>query len=440
MTRMKLRGISRPRIFVRTEHDHPTPATRPPEAMLVGTGTRLVPTVYEGLRARRRRRLVFMFLTIGLPTALAAVYYGFFASNRFVSETQMVLSEQSGGGGGGLSSLAGAAGGGGGGKSSLLSMIGIAGGDSAGGNEQSIVTNYLQSVEAMDDLDKKIGLRRMWSAPSVDWWSRLSPDASQEDFFKYYGKHVTVLADPADPVIDVQAAAFRPGDAQLIAKTLVQLAQHKLNTAFLQMREDALAFARSEVKQAQQHLAQVDDKLRAFRNQHGELDPTASAQAVGGVAGALFSELASTEADLRTALSYARDDSPMAKSLQARIAALKKQIVASRGMLAGKDAGKSSGDLADKPYADLLAAYEGLVLDQTFAQDSYTSAMAFLNTSRASLQRQHSYLVDFLPPTLPQDAIEPRGLRNVVLAFLASLLLWLTGSLVFGALREHARR
>jgi capsular polysaccharide transport system permease protein len=417
---MKLRGLARSLIFVRTEH--PVPALRRGDAMLVGTGTRVVPTVYDSMRAQRRRRLLIMGLCIGLPTLLACLYYGLFASYRFVSTSQLVLSEQ-------RSSFGGLSGGGEG--KSLLAMVGISGG---GGdtNESAIVTEYLQSVEAMEALDREIGLRRIWSAGSIDFLSRLPSDASQEDFHLYFTNHVMVMSDPMRPVIELRTEAFAPAEAQLIAKSLVRLAQEKLNSAFLRMREDALDFARSEVTVAEKRLARVNEDLRTFRNVHREIDPTAGAQAVGSVAGALFAQLASAEADLRTTQSYARNNSAPIKALQARIAALKEQIAADRGLLAG--------DASKKPYANLLADYENLLIQQKYAQDSYTAAMAFLEKSRTDLMRQQSYLIDFLSPTLPDQATEPKGMRNVLLVFLASLLIWLTGSLLISALREHAAR
>lgn len=435
---MKLKGFARALIFVRT--NHPVPAARPGDAMLVGGTGRVLPTLYDGLRTRRRRRRIVMALCVGLPTLLATLYYGLIASNRYVSDAWMVVSDQAGSSGGGVSAggAAGAAGAAGA-QSSILSMVGMAGASSSNStNEQGIVTSYLGSMEAMEALDKKIGLRRMWTAGPIDLLSGMSKGASKEDFYKYYGHHVLVISDPTDPVIQLEVDAFSAADAQLIAKTLVQLTQDKLNAAFLQMREDALNFARSEVKHAQQDLTQVNDKLRAFRLAHGEIDPTASATAVGGVAGALFQELADTEANLRTTLSYAREDSPMVQTLKSRVAALKKQIVASRGLLASTPSEKLAGDLADKPYADLLAAYGDLVLDQSFAQDAYTSAMTFLNTSRAALQHQHSYLIDFLAPTMAQDAIEPHSVRIVIVVLIGSIIVWLTGSLIGAALREHA--
>lgn len=420
-----LRGehLRRALIFVRS--DHAVPATRPADGAIVGIGTRVVPTVYDTLRARRRRRRLVMGLTIGLPTCLAASYYGLIASDRYVSDAQMVVSDAHSAGPPSSSATPS------GGASSLLSLSGLA--SAAGGPiyEYMMVYSYFTSIEAMEALDKRIGLRRMWSAGSIDFLSRLSRDAPQRDFYRYYTNHITVIADPTNPVMELQVQAFTQADAQLIAKTLVQLAQEKLNEAYLLMEKDALGFARLEVGKAQQKLKDINGQLRDFRNAHGEFDVSANAGGVGTVALALFSQLASTETDLKTALSYAREDSPLVQSLKARIAALRKQFDVDRQLLAGQGT-------EGKSYADLMSTYGDLVLDQQFAQGAYTSAMAFLESSRTNIEQHHSFLVDFLAPTLPGDSTLPRSWKDLLLVALASALVAVTGSLILAALREHA--
>jgi len=157
----------------------------------------------------------------------------------------------------------------------------------------------------------------------------------------------------------------------------------------------------------------------------------ANAGGVGTVVLGLFSQLAGTEADLKTALSYAREDSPLVQSLKSRAAALKKQIDADRLVLAGEGA-------EGKSYADLASTYGDLLIDQQFAQTSYTSAMAFLTTSRTNLEQHHSFLVDFIAPTLPGDSTLPRVWEDLLLVAIASALVTVIGSLIIAALREHA--
>ena len=421
---MKLRGLGRPRILVRG--DNPTPAPRHADALIVGTITRPVPTLYDDRRARQRRRFAALALCVGLPTLVAGLYYAFIASDRYVSETQMILNSDSGSGGS-LPAL-GKAASSGSSASSLLSLVDNSGGGDANA-DQEMVQNYLQSNEAMLAADHAIGLRKMWNAGSIDLFSRLPVNASVERFQRYYQHHVAVTSDQSDPVLKVQVQAFSPADAQLIAQTLVRLGQQKLNDAYRQMREDSLNFARSEVARAEQRLAAVDNKIRDFRNAHGDIDPPATAGAVGTVAGTTFGQLSSARAQLQAALSYARPDTPVVQGLQSWIAALEKQMRSDRGLLAGAEGNKN--------YASLLGQYENLLLEQQLSQAIYTSALSLLNSARAATLRQHTYLVDFIKPTTPQEATEPRAVRNVLLVLAAASLAYLVGSLVVAALRDH---
>jgi capsular polysaccharide transport system permease protein len=309
-----------------------------------------------------------------------------------------------------------------------LSLVDNSGGGDANA-DQEMVQNYLQSNEAMLAADHAIGLRKMWNAGSIDLFSRLPVNASVERFQRYYQHHVAVTSDQSDPVLKVQVQAFSPADAQLIAQTLVRLGQQKLNDAYRQMREDSLNFARSEVARAEQRLAAVDNKIRDFRNAHGDIDPPATAGAVGTVAGTTFGQLSSARAQLQAALSYARPDTPVVQGLQSWIAALEKQMRSDRGLLAGVEGNKN--------YASLLGQYENLLLEQQLSQAIYTSALSLLNSARAATLRQHTYLVDFIKPTTPQEATEPRAVRNVLLVLAAASLAYLVGSLVVAALRDH---
>ena len=421
-----LKTLARTRIFVGSS----VPAAKSEATTLVGTGTRVIPTVYEKIRVERRRRRIAMILWTTIPTAIAAIYYGLIASDRYVSDMQAVLSNQNesslsalGGGAGGAG-----AGGAGGGKA-LMTMLGIGNSDQT--SEHAIVASYLESAEAMNAVDKAIGLKTMWSAGSIDFLSRLHRNASQEEFQKYFKNHVTVIADPLEPVIEVQVAAFNPQDAQLIGKTLMELSQEKLETTYAKMREDSLRFAEVEVRKAEERLAKANAELKVFRDSHTELDPSASAKGVGSIAMGLFAQLESAETELRALRSYQREDAPGVRNLKTRIEALKSQIGADRELMAGT---------AGTPYSSVMSAYEDLMLKQKFGQETYALALANLTSKRADLEHQHAYLLDFLSASLPETAIEPHGMRNVALVFIGTILTWLTGSLLFSALREHARQ
>lgn len=396
--------------------DHPVPARLTGGAVVATAGTPLVPTVYDRLNRRRRRRAMVAAWCIAVPTLISIGYYFFVASDRFVSESRIVVSS-------GSSSTAPV--------NSLLSMIGIGSAGDGLADHRAMLYDYLLSSEVMSKLQQTIDLRAMWSRSDVDFFSRLRADASREAFHDYYRSRVHVVAEPSQPVIAVSVQAFTAADAQQISRALLQLGEQAVNQAFNHSREDALSFARDELSRAESRLAAADEKVTDFRRQHRELDPAAAAQSVGTVAGNLFGELSNAEAELKTVKSYLSEDSPKIKLLRARIAALKTQIAADRSLLVGaKDT---------TTYVDLLAKYETLITEQKFAQTAYTSAMAFLATTRADLLRQHSYVVDFVPPSLPEEAVQPQRTRGVILVLIASVLAYLIGNLVVSALREHAR-
>jgi capsular polysaccharide transport system permease protein len=61
-----------------------------------------------------------------------------------------------------------------------------------------------------------------------------------------------------------------------------------------------------------------------------------------------------------------------------------------------------------------------------------------LSAAGVRAESQSRYLVDFIPPTLPEEALWPRRARSVGLSFACALLIFAVGSLILAAIREHA--
>ncbi len=363
---------------------------------------------------RGRRRLLGFLVMVILPTLAAAAYYGGIASDRYVSQSKLVLSTE--GGGAGL-------------QGELLNLIGAGKTDSAP-SQAAMLFEFIRSPEMVRRLDSMIDLRNLWGRMEVDPLSRLPADATREELLDYYLDHVHVTAEPGHPILDVKTEAFSAPDAQLLLNTLVIISEEAVNRVFTNMRSDALAFAREELQRAEDRLAAAQTRLSAFRNQHGELDPLQAASALGAIASGLQSQLSTEKAKLEAMLHQMRPESPQVRAQKALIAGLEKQIAEDRSVLAGTP---------KSVYADLLGEWEGLLIEHKFAETAYTSAMAFLETTRADTLRQHSYVIDFVPPTLPEEATEPQRIRNTIVVFLGSLLTWIILSLVVSTMREHTR-
>src|SRR6202007_1843617 len=75
--------------------DHPVPARLSRREVVVSAGTPVMPTVYDRLNRRRRRLTIAAACCIALPTLVSIGYYFFIASDRFVSESRLVVSSGS---------------------------------------------------------------------------------------------------------------------------------------------------------------------------------------------------------------------------------------------------------------------------------------------------------------------------------------------------------
>jgi capsular polysaccharide transport system permease protein len=85
----------------------------------------------------------------------------------------------------------------------------------------------------------------------------------------------------------------------------------------------------------------------------------------------------------------------------------------------------------------LLYGYEPLILEQKLAEQLYTSALTSLEVARTEAQRKQRYLIPFVSPELPDEALEPKRLWNVLTVFFGACLVYAIGGLVWSAINDH---
>jgi capsular polysaccharide transport system permease protein len=372
---------------------------------------------YKSRLARRSRRTWHAFLGLVVaPTVLAALYYGFIVSDRYVSEAQLVVNGDTGE----------APGGGDGGANPLMNLI-RPGTISVTGT--IVLYNYLQSMDMMERLDKSIDMRSRFSTREADWLSRLSSDATKEEFRDYFQRRVQVIGEPNNPVLTVRVEAFTPKDAHEILLALVALSEHRLNSLLLKRQEDTIEFAKAEVADAEHRLLEAQARITKYRTEHSEIDPVQAASEMGGIATGLLQELTAQRAALESMLTYLKPNNPAVQTTKARIKGLEQQLKQTRTNLAGKDQGT---------YAALVSEFETLRSEEALAQQEYAEALEFLTVARGDAQRQHAYVVDFVSPNLPQEATEPGRIRAVATVFVVCCLFFGIGTMTMTAIREQA--
>ena len=85
----------------------------------------------------------------------------------------------------------------------------------------------------------------------------------------------------------------------------------------------------------------------------------------------------------------------------------------------------------------MLDQYAALQLEQEFARNAYTAAQTGVTVARADAATKQNYLVDFVPPGLPEHRSYAAPVQTVAAVFLSSLLAFALGSLVLGAARDQ---
>ncbi len=376
-----------------------------------------LPSPIERARAQSRRpwrltpaKLMFLLVVI-LPTALASIYFGFIASDRFVAESSFVVRSAKQPLGGGLGSL--------------LQMTGIA----RSQDDAYSVQEYIQSRDAVAALSQRISLREIFGRPGADFIARFPSPISgdtDEELFLYYKGMVEAIHVASTGITTLRVQTFRAEDALVVNQTLLTLGEELVNRMNERIRTDAVRFAESEVVRAQQRLVDTQIKITEFRNRELMLDPSKSSLIVAELIGRLSAELAVVAAQLRE-LEVASANSPQIPSLQRRAAALEGQIALERSRVSN-----SSDGLASK-----IAEFERFNLERDFAVKALASAVASLELARNEARRQQLYLERVVEPHAADFAMEPRRWRSVLIVFVASSLLFFVGWLFAVGAKEH---
>jgi len=415
--------------------DQPLKAWARPELPPVGEKTAIPPrpprnALQKDLPPlpRKRMKLSGMLLSflifVGLPVAVATIYYSFIATNQYVTEFRfsvlqapVTTSYSSNPGSGGQTST---------------SSSGSSSGTPSFSPENFVVIDYLSSQQAIEDLEARMNLRDMYSRDSYDWWARFNPARSKEMFVRYWQRHVVnAQFDPLTGLATVEVHAFSPTDAKKVADGLVTLSEELINRIAMRTSLDAVKFAEGEVKRSEDRLKAIRLKLSEYRNREGVIDPTASVVASNAaLAQSLRQTLTNYETSMASLLKQnVGANSPVIQNLKSQIKATRDQI-----RIVETQVGQSTDGTA---LSKVMGEYEQLDLERQFAQNMVTSAMQALDQARANAASQPFYITPYVRPFLPEQSMYPRRIISVLLVALCAFVIWTVLLLLFRSVREH---
>lgn len=359
-----------------------------------------------------KRRWFALFVV--LPTVLAALYYGLFASDIYVSESRFVIksSDQKRSS---VSSLA-----------NLIQTTGL----SSGQEQTNEVLAYVRSRDALKALERDSAVRTNLAWGYGDFLSRFPKpfsDAGFESLYKYYGKMVEARLDSETGTAIINAKSFDAKNAYDINRHLLELSEALVNKLNARAEAKGIAEAQKQVDLATDRAKAARIAMAQFRNSQALVDPEKQAIGVIEISNSMIAERASLQAQLDL-MQRLTPRNPSIPALRNRINAISTQIAGQDNRVVG-----ASNGIASK-----VGGYENLYVEQEFATQNLNVANAALVQARAEAQKQQFYLERVVDPNLPDTPLLPKRLINVLVVFAGAACLYFIAWMFIVGILEHA--
>jgi capsular polysaccharide transport system permease protein len=377
------------------------------------------PPVRSARLQRRHWGLMLSFaIVVMLPMIVVSLYVWVVAKDQYSSLTGFTVRQEEGGSAsallGGLASLAG----------------------SSGSPDGDILYKFVLSQALVQDIENNIGLRAHYGS----YWATdpvfgLKPGASIEDLEEYWKRILRLSYDQGSGLMEMRVLAFTPEKAQEIARETLRLSQNMINALNEQARDDAMRYARLDLDEALARLKKAREALTTFRSTNQLVDPQSDIQGRMGVMNNLQQQLAEALINLDLLTGTTSEGDPRLRQAERLIDVITQRIAGERDQLSS---GRTNIDDPDSDYPQLIAEYEGLVVDREFAEENYRAALAALDLARANASRQSRYLATYISPTLAQTSEYPRRFVIAGLTALFLILGWSIMALVYYSVRDRS--
>lgn len=369
------------------------------------------------IKARLRRRhwgvLLSFLMLVMLPTS-GAVYYLFaIANDQYSSRVSFSIRSEE--------------------FQNPLDALGSLGQISTGtSSDAGILNEYIRSQKLIEDISQSLDLGQLYSKPEFDPVFAFDAEKPIEDLLKYWHWMTYVTYDAGSGLIDVEAFAFAPEDANLIATAIMQASSELVDELSNIAREDTTRHAAYELDLARDRLTEARVALENLRDQEQIIDPRADLEARMGVLTALQQQLAEATIEYDLLVGSTRSNDARIDTVNRRIEAIKDRIAQERGRI-----GQANEQSDNQAFASVVGSYETLLADREFAEQAYIAAAASYDTALAEARRKSRYIAAHVPPTLAESSQYPQRFLMSLGVFSAFLLTWMIGLLTAYAMMDR---
>lgn len=365
---------------------------------------------------RRKRKLVLLGARLAffvlLPTMLVGWYFYMVATPMYATNTEFLIQQAEA-------------------QSSSSGLGGLLGGSSFATVQESItVQSYLTSREAMLRLDEEMNLRAHFSDPALDPLTRLPANASDEELYDTYLRHLTIGYDPTEGLIKMEVLASDPETSQNFSTALITYAEERVDQMSQRLREDQMRGARESYEEAEANMMSARQRVIELQERRGILSADREVATVFQQISNFELQLQEERLRLSELLSNPRPNSTRVEVAERNIASLETLIESLRSGLTDTDTGETS--LA-RVQSELMVAET----DLETRQQMLSQALQQMEGARIEANRQTLYLSIGVFPIAPDEAAYPRSFENTLLAFLVFSGIYLLISMTASILREQ---
>ena len=352
------------------------------------------------------------FKTVIYIMIVVIFYYTFVAADRYVSNVSLSVKSTDG-----SSPIS---------LSGIESLVGVA---SSSTEDIKLLREYIKSFDMLQKLDEKINLRSLYEKQKIDLFFRIYSSTSKESYLKYYRDRIHILFDDATGLLNVAVESFSPEDARIISAAILEESERFINEISHNIAREQLRFAQGELESAKQKYKDAKNELLAFQNEYGVFDPQSLAKTKAGFITEIELQISKKETELNTMRSYLNDNAPEIVALKAELRAHKEQLE--------KEKSKVASNASQDKLNDVVAQFEALYLNLSFAEDVYKTAITAVETTRIEIGRKAKQVVVIQSPYVPDSAAYPNKMYNIITIFVILTLIFGVVRLVRAIIDEH---
>ncbi len=354
-------------------------------------------------------RFLSFLLMVMLPFAASLLYFTLFASDQYTAEARFAVRSLADDGSGENV------------DAGILKMRSAT-------QDAYVVTSFIHSTEILSRIRAYLDYRSIFTLNDADYFSRFDNTESGEKFLTYWRKMVSAYIDGPSGIVTLQVNSFRPEDSVKLVDAILKESEKLINEMSVRTRNDILKQAQQEVDRTGRIYLDALAAVNRMQRQSEFLSPQMQAQEKGQLLTGLLAQKLEIENRLFTMKQSEVVDSPTYRQLELARKVIDGQIAKLRDELTGPE---------DASMVHSLEQFSQLETDRLIAEKLYEAARHNYDTALNESMRKALYLIVFVKPSMPEEALYPRRIMAPALIFLGLIVLWATLSLAWASVEDH---